>query len=148
MRFAESRFLTVGASSRPSLAAVLLGLEGLVGFIGTETGKGCFYLNDFSRLKGDRREVVAQCAFVSRVTDGARAKLLEDPRVAKNFDELLMAVCEDMQSLVEVGPAVWDMAAAVTDVTGEALRSSCIAGGHISLHFFWRKVLLPASELP
>ena len=92
--------------------------------------------------------MVAECAFISRVTDGVLAILTEDPRVAVRYDDLVLQICEDLKWLVDLPLPLWDEVALATGVSGEALRASCIRGGHVSLHFFWRRVLAPAGQLP
>jgi hypothetical protein len=107
VRFTESRFLTTGSSSRTMIAALLLGLEDMVQFIVNETNSSKFYLNGFSRLVGDRKTFMAQAAFISRVTDGVLAELLEDARVARRHDELWQTLSEDLKWLIELPSFVW-----------------------------------------
>ena len=121
---------------------------GLVNFIHVNSTTGEFYQGGLKRLNGDRRTLVAECAFVSRVTDGVLARLIEGPRVARCYDELVLTICEDLKWLIDLPLGVWGKAAAGTDLSGDALRASCIKGGHISLHFFWRRVLSPACQQP
>ncbi len=83
-----------------------------------------------------------------RVTDGVLAEVLEDSRVAKNHDELWQTLSEDMLALVEIPDHVWSAVAEVAERSAEDLRAACIAGGHVSYHFFCRRVLEPAGELP
>ena len=89
-----------------------------------------------------------KCAFVSRVTDGVLAQLMEDARVAKHHDELVTLLCEDMKWLVDIPIDVWDEVAAAIPESGEDLRASCIEGGHIAFHFFWRRVFAPSDGPP
>ena len=146
VKFSGGRFLTGGASTRPLLASLLTGVDGLAKFI-HDSGASEYYLQGLKRLIGDRRTMVAECAFISRVTDGVLAILTEDPRVAVRYDDLVLQICEDLKWLVDLPLPLWDEVALATGVSGEALRASCIRGGHVSLHFFWRRVLAPAGQL-
>ena len=148
VKLSDSRFLTIGSSARPLVVALLTGIEGLVAFIKEDTGKEGFYLGGFSRLSAEHKTAVAEFAFISRVTDGVLAHMLEDARVARNHDELMETLCDDLKWLVDVPPATWEWIAALTSVAGSELRASCMRGAHISFHFFWRRVLQVAEELP
>ena len=53
-----------------------------------------------------------------------------------------------MLALVEIPDHVWGAVAEVAERSAEDLRAACIAGGHVSYHFFCRRVLEPAGELP
>ena len=79
VRWSESRFLTVGSSSRNIVASLLVGIDDLVGFIKQNQCNSMFYLNGFSRLTDSRRSFLVQCAVVSRVSDSCLVELLEDP---------------------------------------------------------------------
>ena len=150
IKFSESRFLTVGVACRTLLAAFLLGIEDLVAFIKADEHASKWYLNGFARLRAEpgRMEFVAKAAFVSRVTDGVMAEILKDPRAALRYDEYWKALCEDMKYIVELPESVWETAASIIELEPDEFRSSCIQGGHVSFHFFWRRVLQPAGELP
>ena len=88
VRWSESRFLTVGRSSRTMVASFLTGIEDMVTFICKDTNASRYYINGFGRLTATRKQFLAECAFVSRVTDGVLAEIMEDPRVAMRYDEL------------------------------------------------------------
>ena len=150
VRFTDSRFLSVGVSSRTTIAALLLGVDGLVATTKEDPIAPTFYLNGFERLMAqpDRRAFVAEAAFVSRVIDGVLGELMEDARVGMRHDELWALMCEDMKWLVDVPLRTWALVSTVVGTTAEILRASCIAGGHATFHFFWRRVLEPAGQLP
>ena len=147
-RWTESRFLTVGHCARGVVAALLTGLQGLVSFIKADPSASLFYLNGFSRLSGIKKTFLVECAIVSRVSDAALGLLMEDNRVVKQYDALCLALAEEQLWVSKVRPYTWDCLAAVGETEAETLRSECIAAAHTSFHFFWRRVLQPAGELP
>ena len=63
-------------------------------------------------------------------------------------DELWALMCEDMMWLVDVPLRTWALVSTVVGATAEELRASCIVGGHATFHFFRRRVLEPAGQLP
>lgn len=147
-RWTESRFFSVGVSSRALVAGLLTGLEDLVQFIMDKGTASLFYLNGFKRLRGDVKTMMTECAIVSRVTEGAMVSLLEDPRVCVTYTELWQSVSEEMLWVSQLPLPVWDVLASVSETTPAALRSNCIAAAHCSKHFFWRRVLQPAGQRP
>ena len=147
-RWNEARFLTLGPSARTLVAAQLLGLSDLVEFIRGDDSASRYFINGFTRLAGNRKTYMAECAFVSRVGDGVLAELMEDSRVVLQYDTLWQTLSEDMLWLASLPSFIWEEVASVAETTADELRSNCIAGGHISFHFFWRRVLQPAAEMP
>lgn len=148
VRWTESRFLTVGKASRTMIAAMLTGLEDLVQFIREDAQASKFFISGFGRLQGPVKVFLAEAALSSRVADGVLAELMEDGRVAMRYEALYETLAEEMKWLVDVPVYVWQEVGRVAGVPWEDLRSSCISAGHTSFHFFWRRVLRPAGDLP
>ena len=133
--FTDSRFLSVGVSSRSVVAALVLGVRDLVDVIKQDPGSSKFYLGGFDRLFQDstRMLFVAQAAFVSRVADGVLASVMEDPRVALNHDELWDALCNDMKFVLNIDGNVWEAVAAVAGCEAEDLRAQSLRWGSYQL---------------
>ena len=91
---------------------------------------------------------MAQVSLVSRVSEGVLAELMEGSRVAKRYHELWRALSEEMKWLATLPAHVWAAVAGVAGTSAADLRSFCLRGGHVSYHFFWRQVLVPAGDLP
>jgi hypothetical protein len=126
----------------------LCGLEDLVDFISEKGSASLYYLRGFKRLRGVLKTFMAECAIVSRVTEGAMISLLEDPRVCSTYQQLWQAVSEEMLWVIGLPMPVWTILSGVAETTAIELRSSCIAAAHASMHFFWRRVLQPAGQRP
>ena len=86
VKFTEGRFVSVGASARTLVVALLLGLWSMANIGVKDTTASCFYIDGFVRFTADRKHFLAPCAFVSRVTDGVVADILDDPRVSLRRD--------------------------------------------------------------
>ena len=43
---------------------------------------------------------------------------------------------------------MWATIAGIAELEPDEFRAICILGGHLAFHFFWRRVLQPAGELP
>ena len=134
-RWCESRFLTAGVQARTVVAAMLTGIEDLVAFIRADESASKFFINGFTRLQGPVKVFFAECAFVSRVSDGVMAELMEDSRVALRYDSLFQCLSEDMLWLAMVPHQTWQHVASVAKIDPGDLRSNCVAGGHLSYHF-------------
>jgi hypothetical protein len=149
-KWSESRFLALGASARSLVAAMLCGLDDFHAWLLTQD-VSLFYLRGYGRLEADRREYIAAACFISRVPDAALSELLEDGRVPMKFNELVSACCEELRWLRLLPDHVWESVARVVGTprcTGSWLRDRALAGSHTAWHFFHRRVLAAACELP
>eukprot|EP00974_Lingulodinium_polyedra_P017600 1708100-Lingulodinium_polyedra.AAC.1 len=147
-KFTESRWLTVGTSARSLVCGFLLGLQDLINEISSDPQHSLFYLNGFKRMVADRRQFMVMAAIVSWVPESVLAELLEDHRVALVYDDLWMALATNMKWLVTLPKHLWVTLASITEVDSSSLQSGCIQGARKAFHFFWRRVLQPASEYP
>ena len=147
-KWTESRWLTVGTSSRIVVAGLLLGLPDLVAHICADPRASLFYLKGFSRLAADRKQFLVQVSIASRVAEGLEAELLEDSRVARRLPDLWQAASEELQWVIGIDDAVWALLASSCDMRAADLKADCVSAAHISYHFLWRRILEPAGELP
>ena len=93
-KWTESRWMSVGTSSRSMVAALLSGLAYLYDFIRDSGYKYLHYLRGFERVNDEVRAVLVECAIVSRVVEGALQLLMDDPRVCKQYDNLWQTISE------------------------------------------------------
>ena len=147
-KLTTSRWLIVGTSSRTVTAALLTGMPDLVKYIQKESSSGLFFLNGWDRLKAEGKRFVVQAAMGSRVSEGFLSELMDDPRVALRLPELWQAAGEEMRWLIDVSDDVWKVLGPVCGMRADRLRDRCVAAGHVSFHFLWRRVLHPATNLP
>jgi len=147
-RWAGSRFLSVGVSSRSMEASLLTGAGDLVDFIYSTQPSKLYYLNGFKRLTPEVRLLLVEVAVASRVSEDALASLMEGPRVVVTYHELWQTLAEEMRWVVTLPTSTWEKLASVTSATADILRADCIAASHVSMHFSWRRVLEPASRRP
>ena len=150
IRFSDSRWLTVGASCRILVAGHLLGLDDLVEEIIDNPDASKYYLGGYRRMSSEpnRKRFVVEAAFTSRAIDGVMSSIMDDSRVARNYDELFEVLCEDVQWLATTAPHIWEVVAGFAKCDGAELRSSIMARTHVAFHFFNRRVLEPAADLP
>ena len=146
--FTESRWLTIGCSSRTMVAATLTGIEDLVAFIKKDKKNSLFYLRGFDRLRGPAKEFLVVATVASRVAEAFQTELMHDNRVARNLDGLWMILGEQLRSIIDLPEETWSVMGETCGWHGTAVADECINAAHICLHFLWRRVLEPADELP
>jgi hypothetical protein len=117
------------------VAAMLTGVEDLVAFIRADDSASKFFINGFTRLQGPVKVFFVECAFMSRVSDGVMAELMEGSRVALRYESLFQCLSEDMLWLATVPHQTWQYVASVAKIDPGDLRSNCAAGGHLSYQF-------------
>ena len=144
----DSRWITLGQSSRTLVYALLTGVGGLVRYLQADPSISKFYLNGFGRLAQSRRHFLVLCSVVSRVPESAMVQLMEDGRVAQTYEDLWMGCAEEMRWMIDLKPHVWAALAGLCGARPEDLASEVVDGGHASWHFFWRRVLSVAADLP
>ena len=145
--FSESRWLTVGTSCRTMVAAHLTGIASLVKHI-KKVETSLFFLRGFDRLVASRLEFMVTCAVASRVAEGVQTVLMRDNRVAKIADSLWDTAAKEVKSAISIPDSTYALLGKLCDRPGAAVKDDCINAAHISFHFFHRRVLVPAGELP
>ena len=146
--FTESRWLSIGCSSRTLVAALLTGIDGLVRMIKQDKKNSLFYLRGFDRLKGPAKEFIVVASMASRVADAFQTELMHDNRVAQNIDALWVVLGEQLRSIIDLPQEAWSWLGEACGWTSDIVADQCINAAHVSLHFLWRRVLEPAEELP
>ena len=84
----------------------------------------------------------------SRVSEAALQERMEGSRVALRYDAIRQAHSEEMYWLATMESYVREALSTVDQCSSAELSSKCIAVGRNSLHFFWRRVLELAADLP
>ena len=148
VKFSESRWLTVGTSARTVIAAVLTGIEDLIGTITKDPKASKFYLRGFQRLTTPRKQFLVSAAVSSRIPESVQCELMEDSRVARTHDDLWKTLAEEMRWIVDISPNTWSLLGSTCGRPGPEVRDVCIGAAHVSFQFIWRRVLVPAAELP
>ena len=146
-KFSDSRWLTIGPSARTMVAAQLLGLSHLMGFI-RERHSHCYYLNGFWRIGPDHWGWLVKLALVSYVPDAVLQSLMLDNRVALLVDELEQKLFEKFAWLTVLPCVLWDQLAAVSGEAARDLRNDCLTGARRSVAFFHYRVIREARKLP
>ena len=71
-----------------------------------------FNIGGFARLDQGCRALAIGTSVASRVAEAFQLQLLEDSRVARNYEALWMSTLEGMKWIVSIDDKVWQMLAA------------------------------------
>ena len=106
-KYSDSRWLTVGGTCRALTAALLLGIDSLVGCIRADPKSSDYYIGGHSRLSALPKTFVVMAAARSYIGDGFLAEVLEDSGVASRWQELRDCVQDEMQYVTSINEQVW-----------------------------------------
>ena len=139
-RFTESRWHTIGESSRGLMVAHLSGLPGLIDFIYASTTSSTYLLGGWRRLQGDRLTFVATLSVVSRISDALLTAVMEDGRVVRTIEDLKGIAEEEIAWVVQLPQAVYEKLASVCDLCPDELRDVCLSAAHVNIAFVQQRV--------
>ena len=107
-----------------------------------------YYLNGYSRFHARARFFAVAAAISSRVSEGFQTELMEDNRVASNFENLWGAASRELRWVVDMPDHMWSTLATVARCRADELKMKTIEAAHVAYHFIWRRVLEPAALFP
>ena len=147
---AESRWCTVGDSCRSLLAAMSVGLDGLVGVVRADPRASDFHIHGYARLAGPARKYCAIAGMSCTVTDSFLLELLEDDRVGARVDELEATMTEELGWLSGVKHSTWARVAVLVaeEYSPYDLRSEVLEAASLAASFVHRSVIKPARRCP
>ncbi|CAE7353419.1 unnamed protein product, partial [Symbiodinium sp. CCMP2456] len=146
--FTTSRWCTVGASCRALAAGLLSGYDGLLEFMRQKGLLGDYLWNGFKRLNARAVEFVFVVGPTAYLPEGFLAHLLQDARVAVQYQKLKEDIQSEYSFLEHLPERVWALLAERVELSADMLRNKVIAGATISWAFIEWKVLQVASALP
>ena len=147
-KFTESRWHTVGTSSRGLAIGLVTGLSDLVDYILQEKKGSGYYLNGWYRLREDRISFVICCALVSRVSDAVMAELLVDARVLRTIETLKAVAAEEIDWLQNIPQFVYEALAELCPLSPAELRHNVLHAGQINYAFMHERFFAVTEEYP
>ena len=147
--FTESRWMTIGLSSRIMVASILLGLKSLVSYIRRETPASDFHIHGFGRLeKPGASKFLVLASMVSYVPDAALQATMEDPRLALNIDHVKEVMYDELGWLQTIALPVWETLGKICGESAFTMRSQALSCAHKASAFFDFRVLSKVKQLP
>ena len=145
-QFTDSRWITMGESSRSLLAAMCLGLQGWVQYTRKDPRASDYYLHGFSHLQPNVLLYCAVAALASPVCDAVLMELLHDDRLAKRAGDIKEAMGSEIQWIADIGDFSWERVASVlggASTPAKLRHRTVVAAGTIGA--FLHKRFLSAS---
>jgi hypothetical protein len=148
-QFTDSRWITVGDSSRSLLAAMCLGLAGWVRYTRKDPRASDWYLHGFSHLQPRVLLYCAVGALASPVCDSVLMELLDDDRLAKRAGDIMEAMGNEIQWVADISSHTWGRLASIVGACPPAkLRhttvvAACTIGAFLNKRLFSAALSLP-----
>ena len=150
--FSDSRWVTMGSSSRTIVAGLLSGLHAMVAFVRQNPVTSDWHIGGPKRLTPPLLKFCVIVSMASYVSDAALSALLEDPRLLRTASDVSDAIDEELHWLETRESPLWDRLASTLgdheDATGFRIRSLCISAGHVSAAFIHHRFLAEVDQLP
>ena len=139
--FSDSRWVTMGGSSRTITAGRQLGLDTLVKMVRSDPKSSDYYIHGYAELTSEAQYYSTVAGMVCNIADALLLELLEDPRFALRASEVKAAVHEEADWLRSVDTWVWDRLALYIDgVSGDMLRSKSLIVAQCMLAFMKQRL--------
>jgi hypothetical protein len=122
----DSRWVSMGSSSRRMVASLLCGIDSLVATLRRFNRISEYYIKAYTNITDRHRRAFVVGALSSHLSDAVLCQVLADNRVPLNLptidDELLM----ESEWIMHIKPSVWCVLAETCNSSMDSLRSECI----------------------
>lgn len=146
-KFTDSRWATIGCTSRSLLSSTILGLESLVAHVLQNPASSSCYIKGFAHYDQKVRELVAIISTSSFVADAVLELLFQDDRLPRNLEACDREICDEINFVFNIGSDVWKIVARACRMSEEAIRHASISSALVQGGFISSK-LREARELP
>lgn len=146
-KFTDSRWATIGCTSRSLLSSTILGLESLVAHVLQNPASSSYYIKGFAHYDQKVRELVAIISTSSFVADAVLELLFQDDRLPRNLEACDREICDEINFVFNIGSDVWKIVARACRMSEEAIRHASISSALVQGGFISSK-LREARELP
>ena len=146
--FTLSRWCSVGRSCRRLLAALCVGLRGLVAWGREHVGLSDSCRHHMEYIQGNLAHFVAVAGLSSYLTDSLLLSLLEDDRVMMKVDEFQDIIVSECAWLQGVAPESWSSFSVVAGCSAADLKHDSIYSMMVAAGYFNVKVLVVAQSWP
>lgn len=147
-KFTESRWLSIGKSSRALVASRLTGLKLLLEYASKKPSVSAYYTGGFFRMQAEEWLFLVQTAVVARVPETVQEGLLRDSRVALHAPKLKADMAKAMDHLASLPSWLWSTLATLGGIDGQQLKAQCIRSAHRACAFMQFRVFESAESLP
>ena len=148
-KFTETRWLTIGTSSRAVLRASVVGLRNLLQHASDDKNVSQYHIHHHRRFNHDVGLYIASAALASFPAETFLAAIIRDDRLAKNIDALEREFLDELELLERMPLWSWArIADSFENMTAHDLRSATLHISHVTAAYVYRKSFKPAKTWP
>lgn len=126
-KWTDSRWCSIGDSSRSLLTSLLLGIESLVAFA-LSRGHSAFYLAKAKQVSPAVKRLTVQASVVGFVADAALGILLTDDRLPVVYTELMAEVDSEVSYVLNIPMEMWAFLGRCLGLEPIGMRSDAVHG--------------------
>ena len=146
-QWTDSRWISMGRSSRRMTVALFTGIESLVATLRHSGHISEYYIKAFTKLADTHRRAFLVGGVASHLTDAVLCEVLEDNRLPLLLPVLDADVRMETEWVVSIKPSLWAVLGPLCNSTADSIRSECINVALTSACFMQMR-LRPARQLP
>ena len=142
-RFTQTRFLSLGSSTRSLVASLLVGLDALVAITRSDPSASDYHLHGYAGFSGPCRCLAVECALASYPAEASLELLLQDDRLALQVCDHREAMLEEWMWMLSLSSSTWRCIAvsAALPISWSEMRSRCLQAALTSLGYVYAHVL-------
>eukprot|EP00971_Amphidinium_carterae_P327905 6459499-Amphidinium_carterae.1 len=146
--FNAGRWCSVGPSTRGLIRALLSGGGKVIHWLRARGHLSDYYAGGFDKLDVDLQKRVLVACLSSYLSESFLAHVLEDNRLAKNFDEVLSTVIDEFGFLASISMEVMNMLGSIAGIAGYELYHDVLAAAMRAWAYLHQRCLHRAQQLP
>ena len=150
-RYTESRFASLGHSTRALLASQSAGLDQLVSLTRADPKVSHFHLHGYGGLTVQTRKLAAITALASWPAETFLHSMFQDDRLGRQFKSAWETLIEEVDWLAALPASLWKHLVEVIGdktITCENLRHEVVGAAYVSLAYMYAHIFIAFTEHP
>lgn len=148
VRFSESRWLSLGPTSRALVAGEVTGISSLIEFVRKRPGASEYYIHGWDRRGKSGNAICVIAALAGGPAESFLEGLLQDDRIALNILMLEDGVRAALRRLEALDMQIFEYLATLTNKTAMELYTCVLQAARTSVAFFTFRCLRSVREEP
>jgi hypothetical protein len=145
-KWTDSRWMSMGDTSRGLLGSLILGIEALVSHA-VDHGHSTYYLASARAMNAELKRFTVKCSVTSFVADAVLGKLLTDDRLPVMYEAIMLEIESEVEFILNIPADIWNLFGQVAGVCGDSLRSDSVRGAFTTSACL-RALFEPVLQLP
>lgn len=147
-QYTDSRWLTIGSSSRSLCASAAAGIHLLVNMIMGDDSVSKYFIGGFARLSSEVLHYAVVASVSAWPCDALMTEVFTDDRLLRRGADLRALFIEEVQWIQDLSWSVWQRFGRIADRRPEALRHDCLRAANLAGAYIDRKVWAHMRRLP